>query len=559
MKFRISSSEKTLLQKNITRFAPVWMLYSVFLLLSYLLMMGGSDNFPRTATESASYMVGINLVYALICGQLLFGDLFNTRMCNGIHALPVRRDTLYWVNFVSGMLFSLVPNTVITVLSLPFMDGNQAGALVWLGVSILSFFVFFSMAVFCALTTGSRFAMALLYGLINAASPIVYWLVETIYIPLLPTLIPSFEGFDWFCPVYQMIEDTTHLLHWDWIEVKSRVMVIELRYFGYMLVLSALSLGLTWVNPVLYRKRHLETAGDLMCFRIMKPIFLTAYALVVGACIYFIFYLFFNSAATFFLYVGVAIGVFTGLMLLQRRSQVFNRRSLALCAAFLAILWCTMFVTALDPLGLTRWVPKVTELEYIRFDGQEIRDPELMELLVQAHEQYIEDLDEDYNRSDRAYGIVLGYKSDGFGYRQRELLVREGTDAWNLMARFTQAPEYVLYSLIVEKRSLDSVSFYGWETDINGHKGGHKQEGSAYFDGLIQALIADCEAGHIGNLYRSFAPADKQNPYCHLELEFDGHIKSLYVYPEAENTITWLREHWKDFTGTEYPYTEFNK
>ena len=97
MKLRTSFCNKTLLRKNITRFSPVWGVYTLCLLVGMGLMYMDADNgkvnfwFASHMAKSIQIMGLVNLFFAPITAMLLFGDLFNSRMCNAIHAMPLRR------------------------------------------------------------------------------------------------------------------------------------------------------------------------------------------------------------------------------------------------------------------------------------------------------------------------------------------------------------------------------------------------------------------------------------------------------------------------------------
>ena len=93
MKLRTSFFNETVFRKDISRFAPAWGIYLIGGLLIMLTLLT-NDRFDYAA-QSLSTTMGpfgiINFIYALIVAQLLFGDLFNSRLCNALHALPLRR------------------------------------------------------------------------------------------------------------------------------------------------------------------------------------------------------------------------------------------------------------------------------------------------------------------------------------------------------------------------------------------------------------------------------------------------------------------------------------
>ena len=110
MQSRISFFDKTIFKKNLTRFAPCWGLYTIGLLMALVTLIGsGSRWFSTNVCDFIHILCAITPCYALLCAQLLFGDLYSARMCNALHALPLRRETWFCTHVLSGVLFSLVP------------------------------------------------------------------------------------------------------------------------------------------------------------------------------------------------------------------------------------------------------------------------------------------------------------------------------------------------------------------------------------------------------------------------------------------------------------------
>ena len=93
MKLRTLCCNKTVLRKDISRFAPLWAIYLIGGLLVMLTTLSSSTS--SGAARSLAGTIGgfsiINMIYAALCAQMLFGDLFQSRMCNALHAMPLRR------------------------------------------------------------------------------------------------------------------------------------------------------------------------------------------------------------------------------------------------------------------------------------------------------------------------------------------------------------------------------------------------------------------------------------------------------------------------------------
>ena len=81
MRSKTSCFNKTVFRKNLTRFAPVWVLYTLCLVLGLFLVYsnaaGSSDRyrdfqFTYQVSQMIQVMGGVNLGYALLVAQLLF-------------------------------------------------------------------------------------------------------------------------------------------------------------------------------------------------------------------------------------------------------------------------------------------------------------------------------------------------------------------------------------------------------------------------------------------------------------------------------------------------------
>lgn len=98
----------SVIKKDLTRFAPLWGLYSVFILIFLLLMWMDNRSgayLMNAAAEIMSAMCLVNLVYGFLCALVLFGDLFAPMLCNALNAMPVSREGWFVSHFVSGLLF----------------------------------------------------------------------------------------------------------------------------------------------------------------------------------------------------------------------------------------------------------------------------------------------------------------------------------------------------------------------------------------------------------------------------------------------------------------------
>ena len=156
MKSRTSFFNATVFKKNLTRFAPAWGLYTVLLVLTVFtectwVERAGSNLLNLGETHGA-----FALFYAPLCTQLLFGDLlYNTRMCNALHALPLKRETWFFTNILSGYAFFLIPTLAASALAWLLMagsgyPGSMAVVPLFLLTALLQFTCFFGISTFAS-------------------------------------------------------------------------------------------------------------------------------------------------------------------------------------------------------------------------------------------------------------------------------------------------------------------------------------------------------------------------------------------------------------------------
>ena len=111
MKYGTSSCKRRALAKDMGRFWPVWVGYCLCLI--FIQILQSSDDlsywYANNIAGTLPVMGFLNLVYGWVAAQMLFGDLFNARMCNGLHALPLKREHWFSAHIRAGLMFSLIP------------------------------------------------------------------------------------------------------------------------------------------------------------------------------------------------------------------------------------------------------------------------------------------------------------------------------------------------------------------------------------------------------------------------------------------------------------------
>ena len=404
MKLRTSFFNFRVLRKNLSRFAPLWILYAVGEVLGLMTLPMTGPSAARDLICLMGPVSAFHMCYAFLVAACLFGDLFDSRMCNGLHAMPLRREGWLITNLVSGLVFALIPAIAGGGVAAVLLGKYGWIALVWQGVSLLQFVFFFGVAVFSAMCAGKRLAMAAIYLLINFLSMLVCWIATQVYEPLLPGVVLPADWFELLCPVVTICSHV--YIDYDWAYYDNSDALVFHGFFsdewGYLWICAGVGVVFLLLAWLLYRKRHLETAGDFISFRPMRYVFLVAYTLSIGMLLYGFFELFGIENTYIFLAVGIVIGYFTGWMLLERTVKVWTGKVLLGFVVFAALLAGSMGLTALDPLGIVTYVPKAEEVktvclypQYERYtyesgNGWYISDPAEITRVQTLHRQIIE-------------------------------------------------------------------------------------------------------------------------------------------------------------------------
>lgn len=538
MKLRTSFCKSALVKKDITRFAPLWVLYTIWTLLITLTALNGAvaNNVKSVGTFIRIYSI-INMGYAFLSAQLLFGDLFNTRLCNALHAMPISRTHQFWSHVIAGLLFSLLPNLVAAVAVMFKLGAMWYMALLWLLGLSLSYVYFFGLATLCMMLTGNRFACAALYGIINFFAYVVWWFLYSVFQPLMPGVVIGGGNFSLFCPVVLMME-STDLFNFKYGNVSDPMPTgVELCNgwitFG---LFGLVGIGLLLLALVLYRRRALEKAGDFLTIKALEPVFLAVYTLCAGAfCSLFAMD---DELLPVFLAIGILIGYFTGRMLLERTVRVLHKRAFVGLAALALLLAVALGLTKLDVFGVVRYVPEAEDVESVRFscsstngyyaDGT-LNTPEDLALMEQIHQTFVEHRDDD--EEDRRHFVYLDLvytlKNGRTVERSYHLY---STVAETSVDQLQKLPQVILgfsdpeaaaaairYCYVDELPDSMTVSIGVTENKV----------------GLFEAMCQDVRAG-------AFLETGKESALYIVQYSLIDQDKVLYIGKEWTNTVAWL-------------------
>lgn len=560
---------KTVLKKDITRYAPVWAGYTVVLLLGLFGMWRTPVYMAQDILQSMQSMGIINLIYGGICAAFLFMDLYSGRLCNALHAFPIRRETWLSTHILSGFLFSFVPNLLMTSLSCAILWEYSYVAFIWLAVSTLQFLFFYGSAVLCALCAGNLIGMGTLYGIFHFITVLVLFAVDILYVPLLHGVRLDEDAVLRYFPTNQFTD-----FDYVWYEVIDRAKDPTGIFKGFN-GKDWLYLGLCAVAGILclllavyvYRKRNLESAGDLLSAKKLSPIYVVICTLGTGAALYFISDGMGADGYVFF-FLGVVIGFFAARMLLNRTLKVFGKKAFAWLGIFVLALGASFLLTWLDPAGISRYVPESKKIESAAIIGADKNAyyPEYYNGLSNANPGFlITDPDEiakvqDFHRELVEYrpgnneqvmcNIRVYYKLTDGRTVNRYYKVAQGSKLIEPAKAYANDIRYifevndpqVLYS------AFESVAVSG-EGGDKYHNYNFKLTDPEEIRGLMDAIAKDCEAG---TMAQNWAYHDKSEENYYLNFSIIEDVQKqlgwrysrsdLQVFEDSSHTSAYLEQ-----------------
>ena len=391
----------TLLRRNLTRFWPLWGMASfagsLFPLALLVQFLRDKDfylwNRPLDFTEMYYYVAAyavpvVSLLYAILCAMLVWSYLYNSRSVGLLHTLPIRREGLFFTNFLSGMAMMLIPYVIVGGLCVLVSVVGGCFDAKGLGVTILAVlglsFFYFATATAAAFITGNIFALPAVYFLLHFLAVMLDWLVCTFSQGFIFGLSGGYSGVvEWLSPTvylenqmrvnstYETILTQTSLTGaYSETNRLTAVSLQNLWLVGVYALAGAALLAIAWL---LYRRRRSESAGDVVAVGWMKPVFRCGVtglsALLGGLLLYELFWRSFQSGRYYevlpllvCMLVAGAIGYYGASMLLAKSLRVFRGswRGLALTAAGCALVCAVLYF---DVLGVANRVPEVSQVE----------------------------------------------------------------------------------------------------------------------------------------------------------------------------------------------------
>ncbi len=444
----------TLYHKTMTRYWPLWAGWTVILFFMIPLPILNSyvSQLRHDSTAAVQLLVSdlIRLVgdlgvfvvllsmLGMLCAMAVFGYLYNNRAVCMMHALPMRRETLFCTQYLAGLSFLIFPALAVSLLTailelILVPSGFLADTMSTLGVWLLCYcaaaLFFFSFASFCAMFTGHIIALPVFYAILNALAISIWSLFSALANRLFYGFysLPGMELVQWLTPVYALTDAVRY--SYVYAPDTSHVKSLTLAAPAVLAIYAVVGLVLAAAALAVYRRRHLETAGDVVAIPLVRPIFKAGVAFCSGLFLGTFTSFFFNFMGSAKLALSIlvvlwsVIGWFAAEMLLRKSFRVFRHWKGCAVMALVMVLLCS--ACAFDWFGVETRVPDPEDVESISAemsmgspydDGDQLlldgcSDPETLRLLTELHRAVVEHRPTEYEiDSAQTSRITLSYQ-----------------------------------------------------------------------------------------------------------------------------------------------------
>ncbi len=371
-------------KKTVMRFWPIAILYFAIWALIMPLTFVNNFDYHDAAIDIAQFIPqGSVIMSAGFCGisaLAVFAYLFILRSSVLYHSLPVRREAMFLTNYAAGLSFTVVPNILIYILTLLVITFNRGldgevlkAASMWLASTTMMCLFFYSFAVLLSMIVGTWFMMPVLYGILNFTAVVI----ESIIHAALDVLVYGYGIGQTFLTVLSpIVHMMSEFRFYKWQE-NYRYVAAEAETWVYLIVLTLLACGMTLLALHAYRRRNMETAGDIITVKALRPVFKYCFAsgcaVVIGAFIYGILGFETGLAMYLFALVGGAIGYIVATMALRKsfRVKISAVKGFAVFAAVVTVLFCAV---VFDFFGIEKYIPASSRIDnaIISIEGDQL-------------------------------------------------------------------------------------------------------------------------------------------------------------------------------------------
>lgn len=449
MKSKISFFNAGIFKSMLKRFWPLWTAYFAVWFMCLPLpslvarLQGVKESAVTVVAAAMKTSVEASVVSGFLMGILaamaVFGFLYNSRSCGMIASTPVRREAVFCSAYLAGALPVLAANLFIAVLNWLFtLSSGIEGSCIFkmnailFAVNSMEFLIFFSIAAFIAMLTANIVALPALYIIFNFVFLGMEYVVRMLYGMFvfgyneLPVCVLGFMS-----PLIYLFDRIGLNVH-----ISAAGTTVSLTNWSVLLGYIIAAVVFSVAALLLYRKRRMESAGDVIAVKSLRPVFKFCVTACAALCFGLLFFVIISSLFTSLstsmlvlsagLIIGAFIGYFASEMLLKKSFHVFKGSwkgfviTVILCIVF-------AFVCVTDLFDLSSQLPDADDIEMIvcsrESGGYNVTERSDIDAMLDVNKAIIADRDK-YESLDNTDLENTGYVSIRYKLKDGRVICR---------------------------------------------------------------------------------------------------------------------------------------
>ncbi|HHU22798.1 MAG TPA: ABC transporter permease [Clostridiales bacterium] len=421
MQSKISFFNKTLFKNTVSRFLPLWAAYAIIWILVFPVSLHSrlSSIYEYSITDiyynvqslvlDMGFGGGVimSLVFSAFTAMAVFSYIYSSKSAGMMASLPIRREAAFLTVFSAGLCCLLASNVLVFLIAMAVEAAHGVLSikflLQWLALVSMCNVFFYGFASLCAMLTGQILVLPVVYAVLNFTSVVVEFIIRN----LLDAFVFGMSAgsgllFSFLSPVYYLLANTSVDAIYNPASIEPIIM--GYKYNGWVPMIIYCLVGLICVGAalLLYRRRHMETASDIVAVRVLKPVFKYCLAFGCALCIgTWIFYSIFYRGALvlnvfpllIFMLFGGFIGYFAAEMLIKKSFRVW-RGTWKGFIIFSTVIVLLTYAWELDLFGYERRIPDLEKVEFVRIEStgehSELHDRANIEQVIDLHGSIVE-------------------------------------------------------------------------------------------------------------------------------------------------------------------------
>lgn len=299
----------------------------------------------------------IFIVLSLVMAMSGFAYLYSKKKVDMYHSLPVKREVLYFIKIINGILIVLIPFIICEIVASLLILANTGEIIVitsalwsiaeWTLLFIMSYFL----TVFSIMLTGNMLIGILACGFFS------------FYFPLISLVLKGYQSsfFDTYYTSGFIIENVLPNMS----SFMLMFNIFELKWLTRIIIVILASIAFLFINLFLYKKRASEAAGKSVSFNVIKLPIKSMMVIFMSILMYLLGYEVMNDSIGWGLFGLIVSGVITHCVMEIIYNQDF-KKIFAKKIELLVLIIISIFIAAafqFDIFGYDSYIPSASQIK----------------------------------------------------------------------------------------------------------------------------------------------------------------------------------------------------